>query len=191
MVDTKNRQVKNDYQFIEKIGLELKSVIWRAKARNTFEEVTIKVTKKSKITKEETADLLAELKIRKQLNHRCILKLLDDYEDEERYFQVYELVSGGDLTDNLNTSYELSERNVQKIMIPLFDAVIYLHELGIMHRDLKPDILLLTKKNLTEARLKIADFKLSCQLKPGEYATNAAGTPFYVAPEIISEKMYD
>jgi serine/threonine protein kinase len=62
-----------------------------------------------------------------------------------------------------------------------------------MHRDLKPDILLLNSQNLIEAdaRLKISDFKLSLQLKPDEYATNAAGTPFYVAPEIISEKSYD
>ena len=69
---------------------------------------------------------------------------MDAYEDEERFFHVYELVKGGDLTSNLNTSYELSERNVQKIMIPLVDAIIYLHDRGIMHRNLKPDILLLT-----------------------------------------------
>ena len=99
------------------------------------------------ITKEETADLLEELNIRKQLNHRCIQKLLDAYEDEERFFHVYELVKGGDLTDSLNASYDLSERHVQKIMIPLFSAVVYLHELGIMHRDLKPDILLLTDQS--------------------------------------------
>ena len=39
--------------------------------------------------------------------------------------------------------------------------------------------------------MKISDFTLSCQLKPGEKVTNAAGTPSYVAPEIISEKLYD
>jgi calcium-dependent protein kinase len=113
------------------------------------------------------------------------------YEDEERIFQVCELVTGGDLTDSMNTDYQVSERNVQKIMSSLFDAVIYMHSKGIAHRDLKPDILLLTEGNLKESRLKISDFSVAIQLEPGEFAHEAVGTPFYVAPEIISEKDYD
>ena len=109
------RQVKDDYQFVEKLGYERKSksFIWRAKSKNNFKEVTMKVTKKNRMTNKKMADLLEELEIRKQLNHSCILNLMDVYEDKERIYHAYELVKGGDLTTNLNTSYDLSERNVQ------------------------------------------------------------------------------
>jgi serine/threonine protein kinase len=78
-----------------------------------MEEVSIKVIKKRKLSKERTDELLNEVKIRLKLSHRCIQKFFGAYEDEKRFFHVYELVKGGDLTDSLNTSYELSERNVQ------------------------------------------------------------------------------
>jgi calcium/calmodulin-dependent protein kinase I len=76
-------------------------------------------------------------------------------------------------------------------MIPLFDAVIYCHGLGIVHRDLKPENLLLDSKDLDKATIKISDFGLSRCLGKAELATTTAGTPGYVAPEVLSQTPYD
>ena len=76
-------------------------------------------------------------------------------------------------------------------MIPLFDAVIYCHELGVIHRDIKPENILLTSKNLEKATIKISDFGLARFLGGEELAVTTAGTPGYVAPEILVQKPYD
>ena len=76
-------------------------------------------------------------------------------------------------------------------MVPLFDAVMYCHSIGIMHRDLKPENLLLTSKDLTKAMVKIADFGLARFIDPQQLATTVAGTPGYVAPEVLSQSPYD
>ena len=55
----------------------------------------------------------------------------------------------------------LSETVAQKMMVPLFDAVMYCHRLGIVHRDLKPENILCDSKNLENATVKISDFGLS------------------------------
>ena len=76
-------------------------------------------------------------------------------------------------------------------MAPLFDAVIMCHELGITHRDLKPENLLLTQDSLVKSTVKIADFGLSRFVGIDNKCTTIAGTPGYIAPEILSKKPYD
>lgn len=76
-------------------------------------------------------------------------------------------------------------------MTPLFDAVIYCHDQGIVHRDLKPENLLLSSKDLDKATIKISDFGLARFISSEELATTTAGTPGYVAPEVLSREPYD
>ena len=58
-------------------------------------------------------------------------------------------MAGGDLLQNLNDEgHQVSEPDLQRLMIPLFDAVFYCHEMGIAHRDLKPENLLLSANKL-------------------------------------------
>ena len=97
-------------------------------------------------------------------------------------------MEGGDLSDSINTHYEMSERDVQRLMKQVFSAVIHLQGLGIMHRDLKPENLLLTHEDLKMASVKISDFGLACK---DEKSMTIAGTQNYIAPEIISNKAYD
>jgi len=77
-------------------------------------------------------------------DHPCIVKQVVTYEDKIRFFQVYELMKGGDLSDSINTFYEVTETDVRTLMAPVFSAVLYLHSKGIMHRDLKPENFLLS-----------------------------------------------
>ena len=77
------------------------------------------------------------------------------------------------------------------MMIPLFDAVFYCHEMGIAHRDLKPENLLLSTDNLSRSTIKLADFGLATFVLQDEPLLTVAGTPGYIAPEIIKQKPYD
>ena len=76
-------------------------------------------------------------------------------------------------------------------MIPLFDAVFYCHELGIVHRDLKPENMFLTHCDIDQTTLKISDFGIARELEDNEMATTVAGTPGYLAPEILMNYGYD
>ena len=124
------------------------------------------------------------------LDHPNLIRLLEVFEENDHYFLVYELMSGGDMSDSINAEYDVSERTVQGVMAPLFDAVLYCHDLGIMHRDLKPENFLLTHHRFNEATVKIADFGLSRLFGKNKKATTVAGTPCYIAPEIISKQPY-
>ena len=77
------------------------------------------------------------------------------------------------------------------MMDQLFDSVLYCHANGIVHRDLKPENLLLSSSELSRATIKIADFGLACFTTADEPLRKIAGTPGYIAPEIISCKPYD
>jgi calcium/calmodulin-dependent protein kinase I len=76
-------------------------------------------------------------------------------------------------------------------MVPVFDAVIYCHAKGIVHRDIKPENLLLSDKNPEAAIVKVSDFGLARTFTHDNLATTTAGTPGYVAPEIVKKKPYD
>ena len=97
-------------------------------------------------------------------------------------------MKGGDLSNSINSFYEVTEADVRKMIAPVFTAVLYLHSKGIMHRNLKPENFFLSEKGLKQATLKIGEFALACQDKT---STVVAGTPCYIAPEIVSCQTYD
>ena len=97
------------------------------------------------------------------------------------------------MLDHLNggEGYYLSEKMVRRLMTPLFDGIFYCHELGIVHRNLKPENLFLTHKDLECGDLKIANFGQSRFIKLDEMAVSIVGTPSYTAPEILKGEPYD
>ena len=78
-------------------------------------------------------------------------------------------------------------------MVPVFDAVIHCHqqEETVIHRDIKPENLLLSDKDLSSAVVKLSDFGLGRAISMDDLATTTAGTPGYVAPEVVERKPYD
>ena len=132
-----------------------------------------------------------EISIMKQLDHPNIIKLFETFEDHRNIYLVMELCTGGELFDRIIELGHLTEHQAAIIMQQILRAVYYMHQNKIAHRDLKPEnFLFTTKEALEKSPLKIIDFGLSCRFEPGQQMSTKAGTPYYVAPQVLAGK-YD
>lgn len=98
-----------------------------------------------------------------------------------------EYADGGELFDYIVKKKRLDENEAVFFMQQILSGVEYIHKNGIVHRDLKPENLLLDANR----NIKIVDFGLSNQYKPGEKLKTACGSPCYAAPEMIAGKRYE
>ncbi|KIK57289.1 hypothetical protein GYMLUDRAFT_204178 [Collybiopsis luxurians FD-317 M1] len=130
-----------------------------------------------------------EISILKRLSHPNVCHLKETF-DETQYILILELFDRGDLNKYITSSKKpLSEDVIQHITYQLCLAVSYVHSLGITHRDLKPQNILLTEDN--PPNVKVADFGLSKFVDAQNKLTTKCGTPAFVAPEVISQGHYD
>ena len=82
---------------------------------------------------------------------------------------------------------EHNEKSVKRIMQNLLQILAYIHSKGIMHRDVKPENLMLRKKNNLE-EICLIDFGLSTFIDLDDYLYRRCGTPGYVGPEVVTLK---
>ncbi|CAF1645596.1 unnamed protein product, partial [Adineta ricciae] len=128
--------------------------------------------------------LNAEITIHHQVKHSNIVELLNYFYDDKCVYLILELCSCGDLERYLKEKKSLSEAETQHIVKQVVDGLVYLHNHGIIHRDIKLSNLLLTET----AEVKIADFGLAkkIQLARDQNNETMCGTPNYISPEIAS-----
>ena len=120
----------------------------------------------------------------KTLDHPNIVKLKEVFIETREVHMVMELCSGGDLAKYIkNHSGKLPELQVARLLASMISCIVYLHEKGIVHRDLKLENFLF-ESTAKDAPIKLIDFGLSKHLDEGEYMARIAGTPYYVAPEV-------
>lgn len=75
-------------------------------------------------------------------------------------------------------------------MKQVVSSIAYCHAKGIVHRDLKAENVMLkdiVDENSNEVQIKIIDFGISCKIEPNQTLTEAFGTPYYIAPEVIKQ----
>lgn len=157
----------------------------------------LKVTDLKNFHQEQKAILCNEYNLVKSFDCPNILKVLEVEEINGYYIQIMELCEGGTLDDYMKRRNKLNkpltEEEVKGIMNQVFRAVDYCHsKFGILHRDIKPDNLLLKSYNSLHC-IKLADFGLSVNNNSfgmPKNLTGGAGTPIYMAPEILLEKEY-
>lgn len=141
--------------------------------------------RKLKLAKNAIEKFQAEVEILKRLDHPHIMRLYEFYEDELNFYLVTEQATGGELFDYILERGKLSENQASKIMKQVLSAVSYCHVNGIVHRDLKPENLLRETK-APDANIKVIDFGESALMNPGERLSSMLGTPYYIAPEVLS-----
>lgn len=149
--------------------------------KKSGEKVAVKIIDKSKV--EESPQLLQnEIDIMAKVNHPHVVGLRAVFDTPDTLFIVMELVQGGELYEMIVERKTFSEKDTSLIMGQVFSALEYLHGIGIVHRDLKLENMLLNDKKTLN--VKVADFGLS-KLYSGQALQTACGTPFYVAPDIL------
>mmetsp|Transcript_49020 Transcript_49020/g.116631 ORF Transcript_49020/g.116631 Transcript_49020/m.116631 type:complete len:509 (+) Transcript_49020:143-1669(+) len=132
-----------------------------------------------------------EIQIMKIMDHPNIIKLFETFEDHRNIYLIMELCSGGELFDRIIDAGHFSEVQAAILMQQIVRAIYYMHENHVCHRDLKPEnFLFQTKDPIEKNTLKIIDFGLSCKFTPDQVLTTKAGTPYYVAPQVLAGK-YD
>jgi len=177
-----------DYQVVKTIGKGAFGEVQLVEHKLTGKVRAMKLIKKSDIADEES--ILNEFNTLKKIDHQNILKIFEYYSDKEYYYLVTEYCSGGDLLQVMKSQF-LSEMQVACIIYQILLALNNIHKLKIIHRDLKLENILVTKKEEDGLyRVKICDFGTSHFFRDGEKEKYMAGSSYYIAPEVFKRK-YD
>ncbi|XP_046835113.1 serine/threonine-protein kinase 32A isoform X1 [Vespa crabro] len=121
-----------------------------------------------------------EVEILSKLEHPCLVNLWFSFQDEEDLFMVSDLLLGGDLRYHIQQKIEFSEESIVLFVAEIALALDYLQSHKIVHRDIKPDNILLDE----EGHARVTDFNIATELEDGQLATSMSGTKPYIAPEI-------
>jgi serine/threonine protein kinase len=120
-------------------------------------------------------------------NCKFVVKLYEVYEDDRNLLLITEYVQGGELYYHLCVSKRLNIETVRSIMIQMISALECVHSQGFVHRDVKPENILMTP----DGRIKICDFGCCKKLKRRERTYSITGSLDYLAPEMLSKVGYD
>lgn len=184
-------RVVGNYVLDKQIGSGSFSVVWHARHIHLHGyEVAIKEIATQKLTPKLRESLFSETKILRQINHPNIIRLHDIVEESGRIFIVLEYCTGGDLAAHIQRYGRFPEAVARHFMIQLAAGLKVLRDNNLIHRDLKPQNLLLSS-NDRNAVLKIADFGFARSLEPQRLAETLCGSPLYMAPEIMRFQKYD
>ncbi|WKA05689.1 hypothetical protein VitviT2T_023638 [Vitis vinifera] len=189
--DCKQCRVVGEYILGPRIGSGSYAVVWESRHRQSGMVVAIKEIDKEHLNPKVKDNLFKEIEILRTINHPNIIRLLQAIETSDRIFLVLEYCDGGDLAAYIHRRGRVPEAVARHFMRQLAAGLQVLHEKRLIHRDLKPQNLLLSTNEATTAPLlKIGDFGFARDLTQG-LADTQCGSPLYMAPEIIQNQKYD
>ncbi|KAI3429516.1 hypothetical protein D9Q98_005605 [Chlorella vulgaris] len=184
------QRVVGTWALSAQIGSGSFAVVWRARHVESGQEAAVKEINLSKLNAKLRQSLESEVSILKRINHDNIVKLHEVLEEANRLYLVMEFCAGGDLAHFLRHVKRVPELTAQHLMRQLAAGLRQMWAHHLVHRDLKPQNLLLSAA-VPDATLKIADFGFARNLQPQGLAETLCGSPLYMAPEILHFHKYD
>ena len=193
---------------------------WRPLGEGTFGTVYSAIDRRSgervalkKLPKKFTDDMGftremdALMHLREEGGHPNICGLRENFEEGRHYYLTLDLVSGGEMFEHLVQQGAYSEADASRLMREVASALTFMHGIGIIHGDLKPENLMLSTNNPSDAVIKIVDFGCAQIITDGGVGLQAlmdndrdakeeddvsgmiGNTPAYCAPEILDESI--
>lgn len=174
----------DDYELIRPLGTGASASVWEARGP-TGTVALKKLHQTARLGAEQRQRLQREARVLNRIDHRCVVKVLDFGVHDDTPYLVMELLAGRTLTDVLEQG--LSIRDGLQLARSVVEGLAAVHRMGIVHRDVKPDNVL-----VTEQGVKLVDFGLVKFMDTEEWGQHSAitaanvqvGTPAYMAPEI-------
>ncbi|WP_433719057.1 serine/threonine-protein kinase [Actinoplanes sp. CA-051413] len=187
-VDLSGRCVGNSYILICPVGQGATGTVWRGIERTSGEQVAVKLLHEGLLRQPKLVTrFVQERTILMMVRHEHIVGVRDLFSAGESLGLVMDFVAGGSLRERLRSAGTLAPAEAARLLAQVAAALAEAHTLGVVHRDVKPDnILLQTVDGRADARL--TDFGIARVVDAAGLTTPHAiiGTPHYMAPEVIS-----
>ncbi|XP_017513243.3 serine/threonine-protein kinase PAK 4 isoform X1 [Manis javanica] len=167
-----------------KIGEGSTGIVCIATVRSSGRLVAVK---KMDLRKQQRRELLFnEVVIMRDYQHENVVEMYNSYLVGDELWVVMEFLEGGALTD-IVTHTRMNEEQIAAVCLAVLQALAVLHAQGVIHRDIKSDSILLTH----DGRVKLSDFGFCAQVsKEVPRRKSLVGTPYWMAPELISRLPY-
>ncbi|XP_048513356.1 calcium/calmodulin-dependent protein kinase type II delta chain isoform X15 [Athalia rosae] len=192
----------DNYDLKEELGKGAFSVVRRCVQKSSGLEFAAKIINTKKLSARDFQKLEREARICRKLQHpnidsprsrgaiACELRLHDSIQEENFHYLVFDLVTGGELFEDIVAREFYSEADASHCIQQILESVHHCHHNGVVHRDLKPENLLLASK-AKGAAVKLADFGLAIEVQGEQQAWfGFAGTPGYLSPEVLKKEPY-
>ncbi|XP_019594691.1 serine/threonine-protein kinase 32A isoform X3 [Rhinolophus sinicus] len=181
-----NEDVNFDhFEILRAIGKGSFGKVCIVQKNDTKKMYAMKYMNKQKcVERNEVRNVFKELQIMQGLEHPFLVNLWYSFQDEEDMFMVVDLLLGGDLRYHLQQNVRFQEVTVKLFICELAMALDYLQSQRIIHRDMKPDNILLDE----HGHVHITDFNIAALLPRETSITTMAGTKPYMAPEMFNSR---
>jgi serine/threonine-protein kinase len=185
------RVLEGRYRIVQRIARGGMSTVYAAVDERLDRHVAVKVMSAALSADPAFSDRFSrEARATAKLSHHNVVSVYDQGEDAGHVFLVMELVEGRTLRELLREKGQLSAAQAISVMEPVLGALAAAHRAGIVHRDVKPENILLSDDGV----VKVADFGLARAVESDAAATRTGlmmGTVAYCAPEQISRGFAD
>ncbi|KAF9483361.1 hypothetical protein BDN70DRAFT_873858 [Pholiota conissans] len=172
----------NDYQLGDSLGKGAFGQVYRALNWATGETVAVKEIQLSNIPKGELPEIMSEIDLLKNLNHSNIVKYKGFVKTREFLYIILEFCENGSLHNISKRFGKFPENLVAVYISQVLEGLVYLHDQGVIHRDIKGANILTNK----DGTVKLADFGVAA--KTGGVQDGAVvGSPYWMAPEVIEQ----
>ncbi|KNA04803.1 hypothetical protein SOVF_196330 [Spinacia oleracea] len=180
----KSKTLDNKYMLGDEIGKGAYGRVYKGLDLENGDFVAIKQVSLENIAQEDLNIIMQEIDLLKNLNHKNIVKYLGSLKTRSHLHIILEYVENGSLANIIkpNKFGPFPEQLVAHYIAQVVEGLVYLHEQGVIHRDIKGANILTTKEGL----VKLADFGVATKLTEADVNTHSVvGTPYWMAPEVI------
>lgn len=203
-IGKQSNSIEDHYKILKLIGKGAFGSVFKVEHKLSGKIRAMKMIDRDNIyNQDDEQKFLKEIEILTLVEHMNIIKIYEYFEDSKRFFLIMEYIYGQELYDYLCEREHLEENHVKIIFKQVMSAVTYLHNNNIIHRDMKPENILVEHLDLREIKdkyngyydkknnedvdinIKVIDFGTSRYFKKKENMNLVIGSPYYIAPEVL------